>query len=152
MNTNLETDAFLTAVRDVLIGGSIPELAAKNVVEWHHGESDPLEDTGKGNALIKGVAVILYDNGGTEDDANADMISAEASVELFVDTTKRRGSELRKGGEIRDAIMRLLHRHSSLRNTAAFADCRVSGYQVIADPDFAAWRITLTRRIYLILD
>lgn len=152
MNTSLETDDFLTAVRSVLIAGTIPELEAKNVVEWHHGDTDPLEDTGKGNALVKGVAVIIYDNGGDEDSADADMISAEASVELFVDTTKRRGSGNRKGGQIRDAIMRLLHRHSTLRNTAAFADCRVSGYQTISDPDFAAWRITLTRRIYLILD
>lgn len=153
MNTSLETDAFLTDVRTLLINSTeLPELEAKNVVEWHHGESDPLEDTGKGNAMVKGVAAIIFDIGGGEDSADADLITAEAAIELFVDTTKRRGAGNRKGGQIRDSIMRLVHRHSTLRNTAAFCDARVTGYTTLDEEGFAAWRITLSRKIYLILD
>lgn len=155
MNTSLETDGFLTAVRDLLISGVIAELTETNVVEWHHGVTDPDEDIKGAVAKCDGVAVLIYDRGGDESGEDADLIQAEAVVELFVDTTKRNRRKtpaLRRGGEIRDAMMRLMHRHPTLRNTAAYADSRVKGYQVIEDPEFAAWRITLTRKIYLDLD
>lgn len=153
MNTSLETDDFLTAVREILIASdAVPELGAGNVVAWHAGQTDPLEDTGKGSAIAKGVAAVVMDFGGNETGDNDDLIRADGAIELFVDTSKHRGTGKRKGGQIRDAIMRLIHRHTSLRNTAAFADARVTGYQVIEDKEFAAWRIHLTRTIYLSLD
>jgi hypothetical protein len=153
--TSLETDAFLTAVRDILIGGDIAELEAANVVEWHHGVTDPDEDIATAVGKCGGVAVLIYDLGGKESEADSDLIEADAALEIFVDTTKRNRRKtpaLRLGGQIRDSVMRLLHRHADLRNTAAWADCRVTGYQVLDDPSFAAWRITLNRKIYLDLD
>lgn len=155
MNTSLETDAFLTAVRALLTDGAIPELTAAGVVEYHHGETDPDEDIKAACAKCNGVSALVYDEGGDETGEDSDMIEALAYVELFVDTTKRnrrKTPSLRRGGEIRDAIMRHLHRHPSLRNTAAWADARTRGYRTLADPDFAAWRITLSRKIYLQTD
>jgi hypothetical protein len=153
--SSLETDAFLIAVRDILTDGTIEELSADNVSQWHHGVTDPDEDIRAAVAKCNGVAVLIYDLGGSETGEGSDMIDAEAAVELYVATPKRnrrKNPNLRLGGEIRDAILRLLHRHASLRNTAAFADCRVKSYQALDDPEFAAWRITLSRKIYLSLE
>ena len=155
IDTSLETDAFLTAVRTLLSGGTIAELTAANVVEWHHGVTDPDEDIKASVAKCDGVAVLIYDLGGNGTEEGSDLIQADAAIELFVDTTKRNRRKtptLRTGGQIRDAIMRLVHRHATLRNTAAYADSWVKGYQVLDDPEFATWRITLTRKIYLDLD
>jgi hypothetical protein len=155
-NTHLDTDDFLVAVRTILIGSELlPELEDANVVQWHHGETDPDEDIKTAIAKCGGVSVLIYDEGGDEDSPDADLIEAVAYVELYVDTTKRnrrKNTSLRLGGQIRDEIMRLLHRHADLRNTAAFADTRCRGYRTLADPEFAAWRITLTRKIYLSLE
>lgn len=154
--TNLDTDDFLVAVRQALLDATaLPELVDANVVEWHHGESDPDEDIKAAAAKCGGVSVLIYDEGGDEDEPDSDLITAQAQVELYVDTTKRNRRKtpaLRLGGAIRDDIMRTLHRHPALRNTAAFADTRTRGYRVLADPEYAAWRITLTRKIYLQTD
>lgn len=150
--TSLETDAFLTAVRSALLAATAcPELTEANVRTWHHGDTDPAEDIEAAAAKCGGVAVLIYDLGGNETGQEADVIRAEAAVELYVAAARRprRQPGIRLGGEIRDSIMRSLHRHADLRNTAAFFDTRVSGYAPLADPEFAAWRITLSRSIYL---
>lgn len=149
---SLETDAFLIAVRAALLAETeaLPELAENNVSVWHHGANDPDEDIRNSIARGQGVAALIYDLGGDETGPDTDIITALAAVELYVSPTKRRASAgHRLGGEIRDAIMRSLHRHSTLRNTAAFFDTRVRGYEPLADPEFTAWRITLSRSIYL---
>lgn len=151
---SLETDAFLNALRAILIapGTGVAELAADEaVVVWHSGESDPDEDIKNGMAKTKGVSALIYDLGG-EAGEDQDTITASAAVELFVDTSKRNRRKtpaLRLGSQIRNEIMRKLHRAAALRNTAAFFDCRVRGYQPLADPDYTAWRITVSHTIYL---
>lgn len=149
---SLETDSFLTAVRTVLLdAASLPELTLANMVVWHHGETDAAEDISSASAKCGGVAVIIYDLGGNETSPTSDILQADAVVELYIQTSKRPRSRagVRLGGEIRDSIMRALHRAAPLRNTAAFFDSRVTGYQPLADPEFTAWRITLSRSIYL---
>lgn len=149
---SLETDDFLIAVKAALIASDdLGELTTDNVTVWHHGENDPNEDIQAGARKCKGVSALVYDLGGSEADADADAITADAVVELYVMTQKRRGASDRKGGEIRDSIMRCLHRHTTLRNNAAYFDTRVRGYEPLADPEFTAWRIFLSRSIYLTL-
>lgn len=148
--SSLETDAFLIAVSDALIAAAdLDELSAANITVWHHGENEPDEFIQASSRKSKGVSVIVYDLGGTAPDAEADTIVAEAVVELYVMTQKRRDAADRKGGAIRDSIMRALHRNSTLRNNAAYHDTRVRGYEPLADPEFTAWRIYLSRSIYL---
>lgn len=152
--TSLETDSFLDAVKTALLASAdLPELATANVAVWHHGDGDPDEAVREGIAKAGGVAVLVYDLGGTAD--SEDTIRADAAVELYISPGKRSrkvDAARRLGGEIRDSIMRCLHRHTDLRNTAAFFDCKVSGYVPLADPEFVAWRITLSRNIYLSID
>lgn len=150
---SLETDEFLDALRDTLLapGTGIPELTDKAVSVWHAGESDPDDDVKSGIAKTKGVAVLIYDLGG-DADKDEDFIKATAAVELFIDASKRNrrvNPELRLGSQIRNSIMRLLHRNADLRNTAAYFDCRVSGYTPLTDPEFVAWRITVSHTLYL---
>jgi hypothetical protein len=150
----LETDDFLDGIRTVLLAG-IPELSdEKSVVVWHSGESDPDEDVKAGMMKTKGVSVLIYDTGG-DTEGDDDTVGARVNVELYVDTTKRnrrKNPDLRYGSQIRTSIMRLLHRNRSLRNVAVYFDCRVKGYEVLSDPEFAAWRITLAHNIYLETD
>lgn len=149
----LETDDFLIALRALLIDSDdIPELNEANVVAWHHGEGDPNEDIANAVAKGGGVSVLIYDLGGDEDGPDSDVLNAEAAIELFVATAKRnrkKDAELRLGGQIRDSIMRLVHRNSDLRNMTAVFDARIRGYVPLDDPDFTAWRITVARAIYL---
>jgi len=154
-STSQGTDSFLDAVKTALLASDdLAELSAGAVAVWHHGESDPDESIQDAISKCKGVACLIYDLGGTAAGGDADVLTAEAAVELYVSTPKRSRKvtpSLRLGGEIRDSIMRCLHRHPDLRNTAAYFDTRVQGYAPLADPEFTAWRITLTRSIYLSL-
>lgn len=155
MSTSIETDTFLDAVKTALLAcEDLPELSAAAVAVWHHGDTDPDDEIKDATAKSKGVAALIYDLGGDAAGDDADVITATAAVELYVSAPKHSrkvDATRRHGGEIRDSIMRCLHRHADLRNTAAFFDCRVTGYTPLADPEFTAWRITLTRSIYLSL-
>ena len=148
---NIETDPFLDALKDLLISSEdIPELVEGNVAVWHHGVTDPDEDIANSITKFGGISVLVYDLGGNV--ADEDIIGAAAAIEFFVDTTKRNrraNTALRLGGEIRDAIMRLVHRNITLRNLSPNFDCRVTGYSPLADAEFAAWRITVSHSIYL---
>ncbi len=158
---NLETDTLLTAIKDVMLAAEtsplklLPEATAANVVIWHHGVTDPDEDLKAAMNKSKGVSFLIYDLGGDESAADSDSLSASIIIELYVDTTKRSrkvNPNLRLGGQIRDALMRKLHRHPDLRNKPQFYDCRVRGYSPLADDEFAAWRITLVRSFFLQVD
>lgn len=147
---SLETDEFLDAIRGVLIAG-VDELTADGVAVWHHGETDPDDDVKSGIAKCKGVSVLIYDLGG-DAGADEDVLKSTAAVELYIDPTKRNRrthSELRLGSQIRNAIMRLLHRNRALRNQSASFDCRCRSYTPLVDPDYVAWKITVSHTIYL---
>lgn len=147
----LDTDALLDAIRTQLLAG-IAELSDdKAVVVWHQGESDPDDDIKNGIAKTKGVSVLIYDEGGAAAE-DADTLACTVALELYVDTTKRQRKNhptTRYASEIRNAIMRLLHRNPSLRQNAPYFDCRVKSYTPLADPDYAAWQIVLSHTIYL---
>jgi len=148
--SQLETDAFLTAVRDQLIT-DVAECEAVNTVVWLLGDNDPDEMIKAAVAKAAGVSVLIYDLGGDADDE--DMIRAKAVVELYVSPTKtfrKTQQNARTAGAIRNDIMRTLHRSSALRNTSPNYDCRVLSYQPLADPEYVAFRITITHSIYLI--
>lgn len=150
---SLETNEFLEAIRSVLIAEDtgIPELTAEGVTVWQHGETDPDEDVKAGISKCKGVSVLIYDQGGDAGE-DEDVMKATAAVELYIDTTKRnrrKTPSLRLGSQIRNEIMRLLHRNEDLRNTAAIFDCRCQSYTPLNDPDYVAWRMTVSHTIYL---
>ena len=150
MSCSLQTDEFLEAVGAVLIAAAgVPELIAKNVIVWQHGTTDPDEDIAASIGKTGGVSVLIYDLGG---DATDDVLTSEAAVELYVATTKRNrraDPTLRVGSQIRNSIMRALHRNAELQNLAPYFDCRVIGYTPLDDGEFSAWRITITHTIYL---
>lgn len=151
----MDVDAFLDAVKALLIhpDEGVAELEDLNTVVWHHGSTDPDDDIKSGIAKCDGVMVLIYDLGGENSDADEPIIAAECAVELFIDTTKRnrrKTPSLRLAGEIRDDIMVTLHRASQLNDSAhCHGDATVKGYKPLVDPDFTAWRITLSRSIFL---
>lgn len=158
---NLETDVFLTALKAVLLAAetsalkALPEATADNVILWHHGVTDPADDIAAGIAKCKGVSFLIYDLGGDEVDKDSDALTTTVIIELYVDTTKRNRTthpELRLGGQIRDAVMRKVHRHPDLRNKPAFFDTRVRGYVPLADDEVTAWRISISRTFFLQMD
>lgn len=153
----MNVDAFLDAVKALLIhpDNGVAELVDLNTVVWHHGATDPDEDIKAGIGKCDGVSVLIYDIGGdnAEDVAGEPIIAAECIVELFIDTTKRNRRKtpaLRLGGAIRDDIMVTLHRASSLNNSGhCHGAAVVKGYKPLVDPEYTAWKITLSRSIFL---
>lgn len=151
----MNVDAFLDAVKALLIHeeNGVSELRDLNTVVWHHGSTDPDEDIKNGIAKCDGVMVLIYDLGGENDNADEPIIAAECAVELYVDPTKRNRRKtpaLRLAGEIRDDIMVTLHRAAALNDSAhCHGDVLVKSYKPLADPDFTAYRITLSRSIFL---
>jgi hypothetical protein len=149
-------DDYLDALGTLLANSdALPELSAMNITVWHHGESDPDEDIKGGIVKCKGVHVMIYDLGGDNEDEEAGdpAVAPVAAIELFIDATKRnrrKTPDLRSGGAIRDAIMRVVHRAPELLGAYHVAyDTVVTGYKPLADPDYAAWRITAKRMISL---
>jgi hypothetical protein len=144
-------DSFLDLVKSVLTAG-VAELSASNTTTWHAGAADPDEDIANGCRKCQGVSALIYDLGGDNDpeDATAPVILCQTAIELFIDPTKRRASNLRTPGAIRDAIMLALHGNATLQDSCHYhMRPRVTGYRPLADPSYTCFRITLQRSIYL---
>jgi hypothetical protein len=166
---SLGIDSYLDRVRDVLISSDlVPELVGTlsadlppgassdgNVMVYHFGEDDPSTDIQRGINRCKGVHVMITDMGGSADpsDADAPILQPQLFVDLYINPSMRSrkvNPDNRLPGEIRDDLMRCLHRHADLRDYSHhFYDATVTRYEPVADPDYVAWRIILARTIYL---
>lgn len=148
--TPLETDDFLTAVRAALLA-DVAECLDANTVLWLLGDADPDESIKANAARCQGVSLLIYDQGGTSQQ-DEDVILSTAAVELYVSPMKhgrKVDANRRTPAAIRNDIMQKLHRSPTLRNLSPNYDCRVRGYQALSDPEFVAYRITISHSIFL---
>lgn len=152
-----QPDDFLDALASLLADedDGVAEFTADNIVVWHHGEADPDEDIQRGMKKCRAVSLLIHDLGGETDPQapSNPVISHEVALDLYVDPTKRNrraDSTLRLAGAIRDDIMRKVYRAHSLRGTQhSFFDTRVLRWSPLDDPDYVAYRITVSRPISL---
>ncbi len=152
-----EIDDFLDAVKAALIdeAGGVDELTDANVLVWHQGGADPTEDIARGVKKCAGISTLIYDMGGDSDpdDAASPVILSKCAIELFVDPTKRSlraNPALRKPGQIRDHMMRVLHANATIQDSEhCHMEPQVTGYKPLADPDYVCFRIILVRSILL---
>ena len=140
---------FMGVLRAYLVA-SVAECLDAGVVVYYHGETDPDEDVKEGVAKCLGVSVLIFELGG---EADEDVIPEQYAVQVYVDTTKRnrrKDPELRLASEIRDDIMRAIHRAAELRdNYQMLWDTRVKGWKPLDDGEYVAYQITLERKFHL---
>lgn len=133
---------------------TVPELTSANIVVRKTNFLAIAEDIANAAAQCAGIAAVLYDRGGDcrePENSDGPVVANELALELFIDPLKHditQAPSKRSADKIRESIMESLHNLLlSERTQAPYDRVLVTGYTPLDDPEFAAWRINLRRRV-----